>query len=137
MKNNNKRSIAIAIAMTTLCLLGCTVVAVNTLPDDIRLWDPVLCQGWDEDDNPILLSDIVPSDNTEICICGHLEADFAPYLQVFWNREKNRLEGHKGQFKGPFLDCIQSEEGFEPGSYSASVIAGKTTLVHIEFTVRE
>ena len=36
-----------------------------------------------------------------------------------------------------FLSCVRSEEGFDPGNYSVTVLLGKQSLVQIEFTVVE
>lgn len=133
--NSAKRFTVIAIFVMALVFWGCSYIVINPEPD-IKLSDSTLCQGWDAEGNPILLHEIVSPDKTEICICGYLETDQDVYLQILWAREGSSLLERLLKFReGPFLSCIRSQEGFEPGDYGVAVVAGKTTLALIEFMV--
>lgn len=96
----------------------------------------MICQGWDAEENAIVLPDPVPPGETRICLCGNLEVNQDLYLQVFWDREGTSILIDKQVFSnGPFLACIEDDQGFKPGNYGVSVIMGKETLALIEFTI--
>lgn len=125
-------------AILVLALLSCNCPLF--VPEiTIELSDLKLCRGWDVAGEPMVFSENPNPDDTRICICGHLETNVDDvYLQIFWSREKTNLLRHRQDFRnGPFLSCIEQDEGFEPGYYSAVVIAGKRELGRVDFTVGE
>ncbi len=132
--NPARYPVLIAVLVIALTFCGCPTVAP---PAKAELQDLTLCQGWD-DGNPIVLPDLIPPDETRICICGHLEADRAVYLQVSWGREGRSLLRDLQQFNsGPLLSCIEESDGFAPGHYKVAVIMEKWPLGLVEFTVGE
>lgn len=126
----------IVIALTLMLVLwGCSLIVPEI---NAQLSDLTLCQGWDAADNAIALPDPIPSDETRICIRGHLETNADILLQITWARERKALLRHREVFgNGAFLSCIEQDGGFEPGGYGVSVMMGKEVLGLVEFTVNE
>ncbi|MBC7251623.1 MAG: hypothetical protein H5T62_15260 [Anaerolineae bacterium] len=59
-------------------------------------------------------------------------------MLVSWDRERSTVLRNWQEFSdGPFLSCIESDEGFEPGDYGVSVIRAKTVMGLVEFSVGE
>ncbi len=130
-----KRSIVITILTMALVSCGCPFLVPEIA---VELSDLTLCQGWNAEGEPIVLPDAVPSDETRICVCGHLETSSDVTLQAFWSRGRDILLTHRQVFSnGPFLSCIEEDEGFEPGNYRVNVVAGKRELGRVDFSVGE
>jgi RHS repeat-associated protein len=109
-----------------------------TRPVEANLSPLTLCQGWDNNGRPLAFPDVISTDETRICICGHLETNQDILLQISWDRERSSLLRNQQVFSdGPFLSCIESDEGFKPGNYGVSVVMYKTTLDLLEFSVGE
>jgi len=133
--NSAKYPVTIAMLVIVLTHCGCPLLVPEIRAE---LSDLTLCQGWDAEGDLIVLPDVVPPDETRICVCGHLETNSDLYLQVFWDRERSELLTHRQVFSdGPFLSCIEREEGFEPGNYGVSIIGTKTVMGLLEFSVGE
>jgi len=134
MKPAKHSTIIITLALT-LVLWGCFLIVPEI---NAQLSDLTLCRGWDAAGNAIALPDPVPSDETRICICGHLETNADILLEVSWDRERNTLLRQREVFgNGAFLSCIEQDDGFEPGGYGVSVMMAKEVLGLLEFTVSE
>ncbi|MCR4408411.1 MAG: hypothetical protein NUW24_16080 [Anaerolineae bacterium] len=135
MKDSAKHAIVIAALVVALAYCGCTFFTTKTVAE---LSDLTLCRGWDAQGDPIVLSDPISPNETRICICGQLETNQDIMMQVFWSRERSILLTDRRVFSdGPFLSCIESDEGFEPGDYGVSVIRAKTVMGLVEFSVGE
>jgi hypothetical protein len=129
--------IAAIIAITAMLLTSCECPLL--VPEiAVELSDLTLCQEWDIEGEPVVLPDVIPPDETQVCICGHLETNHDVLLQVIWAGRGDILLAHRQVFvSGPLLSCIGREEGFEPGSYRVTVLMGKTDLGHLDFSVDE
>jgi hypothetical protein len=109
-----------------------------TQPVEANLSDLTPCQGWDDDGRPLPLPDMISTDEARICVCGYLEANQDILLQVSWARDRSSLLRNQQVFSdGPFLSCIENDEGFKPGNYGVSVAMYKTILGFVEFSVGE
>ena len=124
--------------LLALILTKCIPVEINP-PPDLELVDPVLCQGWDAEGNPAAIGGDVPSDETEICICGQLRPEQDVFLQISWVQEEDDLLRRRHVFRdGPLLSCIRNDEGFDPGDYRVTVQAERgRELASVEFVVSE
>ena len=127
--------------VATICALstlyGCSIFSPSPLPR-AELSNVTLCRGWDTEGEPIVLPKVVPPSEERICICGHIETNMDMYLQVLWSQNNTRLPAQGQVFtSGPFLNCIEEDNGFEPGLYGVDVLMGKTDLVHVGFSVGE
>jgi hypothetical protein len=130
-----KHFLVVATLVLTLTRCGCPFFTTWAVA---QLSDLTLCQGLDDEGSPIDLPDPVPHGETRICACGHLKTDRDVYLQVLWGREETNLSSDLEMFgDGPFLACIEREEGFEPGHYAVTVLDGKTQIARLEFSVDE
>jgi hypothetical protein len=133
--SSTKHFIVVVTLVLALARCGCPFFTTRAVA---QLSDLTLCQGLDDEEGPIDLPDPVPQGETHICACGHLETDRDVYLQVFWGREETNLARDLSMFgDGPFLACIEREEGFEPGHYAVTVLSGKTQIARLEFSVDE
>jgi len=131
--NSAKHSVAVAMLVLVLISCWCPFYVPELVLD---LSDLTLCQGWNIDGNPIVLSDTVSPDEPRICVCGNLETNRDVMLQVFWSHGREILLTHRQIFSnGPFLSCIEEDEGFESGSYRVNVIAGKKEIGRVDFSV--
>jgi hypothetical protein len=123
--------IAAGILLLTYC--GCPLLVPEKI---VELSDLTLCKGWNTEGEPIVFPDAVPSDETRICICGHLDTNTDLYLQISWGREGYSLLRDRQVFDdGPFLSCIEKHGGFESGNYKVAVLMTKKTLGLVEFQV--
>lgn len=135
MKDSAKHAIVIATLVVTLAYCGCTFFTTRTVAE---LSDLTLCRGWDAQGDPIVLSDPISPDETRICICGQLETNQDTLMLISWDRERSTILRNWQEFNdGPFLSCIENDEGFEPGDYGVSVIRAKTVMGLVEFSVGE
>ncbi len=105
----------------------------------IELSELTLCKGWDVTGDPITFPDSVPSDETRICVCGRLEANYDKglMLQTIWTRDGILLRNPQVFNNGPFQSCMENTEGFEVGNYVVTIIAGKTDIGRLEFSIGE
>jgi hypothetical protein len=130
-----RKDVAMVASGVLVALLGCANFSTQPRPE-VALTDLVVCSGWSADGQPIVLSDPVPHDETKACVCSHFKTETAVYLQVVWSHGGDLLPPHIQQFSdGPFLSCIEGENGLDSGTYRASVLMGKTDLGHIDFSV--
>ena len=130
---NLARPYIVALTVLIIALCGCPFF---TTPTVAELSSLAICQGWDAEDNAIVFPDPVPAGETRICLCGDFETNKDLYLQVFWAREKTSILRDRQVFSaGPFLACVENDQGFEPGDYGVAVIRSKETLALVEFTV--
>lgn len=117
-----------------LVLCGCPSCAPS--PDfSAELSDLVLCEGWDDDRAPLVLRSPIPAGIERICVCGYLETDSAPYLQVIWLDSDGFQTTGRPYVAGRFLSCLERKGGFEPDHYRVAVVAGKEDLGSLDFTV--
>lgn len=133
---STRRSMIIAVLVVALISCARSYPAPKLT---IELSDLTLCQGWDAEE-PIGFPNSTPSDETRICVCGHLETnqEGGIMLQTIWYWDRSQLLRNPQVFSNRlFLSCIGEDEGFEPGDYIARVIAGKREIGRVEFTVGE
>lgn len=83
----------------------------------------------------IVLSDPIPNDETQICICGELETNQEILLQTIWLGRTDFTQRQVWN-SGPFLSCV--EDGvLEPGRYQVSVLMTREELGSIDFSISE
>lgn len=132
-----KQSVVIATLVITLA----SCVRPAPIPKlMIELSGLTLCRGWNATGEPITFPDTVSSDETRMCVCGHLETnrEKGGMLQIKWSRDGNRLLRNPQVFdNGPFLACMENTEGFERGDYIVTVTAEKREIGRVEFVVDE
>ena len=130
---------SMVIVVLVIALISCARPA--SIPElTIELSDLTLCKGWNATGEPITFLDTVSSDETRLCICGHLETnrEKGGMLQIKWSRDGSRLLRNPQVFdNGLFLSCIEEAEGFESGNYVVTVTAEKREIGRVEFTVGE
>jgi hypothetical protein len=130
-----KHPVVIAIFVMVLTYCGCPFFTPNV---EAEISELTLCQDWDDDGNPVVLPDVVPPDETRICVCGHIETNVDLYLHVLWYRDGTSIAENLQMFNnGPFTSCIENEEGFEPGDYTMVIMRVKKPWASVEFSVAE
>lgn len=136
MVDRHRLSLSTGIIMMALVLFcGCPFVAPKATAELSNL---TLCQGWDTEGSPIVLSDIVPPAETRVCICGHLETNREILLQIDWYRDGGSILLDRQVFdNGTLLHCVEDDNGFEAGVYTVVVVMGKQELGRVGFVVSE
>ncbi len=132
---NVQKPSLIAILAMALVICGCPFVAPKATA---KLSNLTLCQGWDTSGNLIVLPDVVPPDETRICICGHLETNREILLQIDWYRDGGNVLLDRQVFdNGGLLHCVEDDSGFEAGVYTVVVVMGKQELGRVDFSIPE
>jgi hypothetical protein len=110
-------------------------------PREIRIVEFVPCTGWDENRQPIGITDVFPDDTDHIDACGRLETNAGKIsFPVDWRYEGKIIFSEQiRSASGNFNSSLRPTDGghFEPGSYRVDVILHKTYLARFEFVVQE
>ena len=118
-----------------LVLMQFSCVCLTYTPVEATLSDLTLCREW-FNDRPITLPTEISSDEARICICGNLETNQDVYLKITWIKDMETLVTNLQTFSnGQLINCIEQDDGFEPGNYGVTVVMGKETLGLLEFVV--
>jgi hypothetical protein len=139
---SSKRCLLVAIIALVLASSACSEATPSRRPP-VQLEGLTLCQGWSDEGLPLYLEDSVPADEERICVCGEFVMSQTYYLKIVWAREED-ISGYRVIYRdvrafqpGTFSSCIESDGEFSAGNYHARVVAEKTSLGIVEFTVTE
>ncbi|MCP4543490.1 MAG: hypothetical protein GY832_40780 [Chloroflexi bacterium] len=127
-----KSSLIITVFVILIVCSGCSLLTTRT---EAQLSDLTLCRGWDADGKPVVLPNVIPGNETYICICGEFETNQEILLQTIW-LGRTKFAQRQVWDSGPFLSCV--EDGIlEPGQYRVYVLRTKKELGSIDFSISE